>query len=510
MSKRLENTKYNIFSGIIGQFIKIGTKFSIRTVIIYYFGAAYLGLDGLFMNVISMLSLAEMGIGDAVCFALYKPLADKDEESISAYMRFYKMVYQVIGVVVLCAGLILIPFLEHIVNLDKALDINYKWMYVLFLFNSVLSYWFGAYRQVLLIADQKMYEINKVNMCQMIIQSVLQIMALILLNNYYIYIIIMLLSNLVKNIYLFFKIGRLYPVVSSKSRIFLSKKNQKSLAKNVYALLITKISTTVYTSSDNLVISAFVGTIIVGYYSNYSYIVSAVTGFISIIFSSVTAGIGNVNANSDPKTLHNVFKKMLLVNHWIYGLCFVCLWQLLTPFVRLWTGNSAYVLADLQIILIVLMFLIPGLNHTCTVFRAACGLFWQTRYRTIVTALINVIVSIVLARHIGLSGVFIGTILAYLLTTFVVDPKVLYREIFHLPCIEFYVWFFQSLLSTIIVAVFCRGLCLLITLEGFGGILYQLIICLIVYNGTFYLLYHNDTRFQYFWIIMKKGIKRNV
>lgn len=507
MAKRLENTKHNIFSGIIGQMLKIVTKFSIRTVVIYYFGAAYLGLDGLFMNVIAMLSLAEMGIGDAICFALYKPLADQDASSINAYMRFYKIVYLIIGTVVLCIGIFLIPLLGYIVNFDASIKINYHLVYILFLLNSVSTYWFGSYRQVLLIADQRMYEINRVNNFQVIIQFLMQIAVLSLLKNYYLYVAVMIVSNIAKNLFLFYDIGQKYPFINSESYIPLSKEKRTALAKNVYALSITKISSTIYTSSDNLVISIFIGTIIVGYYSNYSYIVSAITGLISIIFSSVTASIGNVNASLDSETLHEVFKKMLLINQWIYGYCFVCLWQLLTPFVRIWTGSDEYVLTELQVTFIVLMFLITGLNHTCTIFRAACGLFWQTRYRTIATALINVVLSVFLAIRIGLSGVFLGTIISYLVTTFIVDPRVLYHEIFHLSKSEFYIWFIKSLLSILIISVLCRTICSLIPLYGISGLIIQLAICTVVFNAIFVLMFWKDDRFLYFReIIARRGL----
>lgn len=501
---RLENTKNNFFSGIVGQFIKIGAKFSLRTAIIYYFGAVYLGLDGLFINVISILSLAELGIGDAICYALYKPIEQQNYSSIGSYMNFYKNVYRIIGLVILILGLGMLPFIDNIVNITEDIDVNYSLIYILFLLNAVSSYLFGAYKQVIFIADQKSYVINNVANIQLIIQSLAQLIALVIIEDYYIYLGIMPVSNLLKNIVLSIKADEYYPFLKDANPKKLPNEKLKELAKNVYALAVTKISTTIYISSDNLVISTFIGTVIVGYYTNYAYIVTAISGIISILFSSVTASIGSVNAEDDSEKTHDVFLKMLMINQWIYGLCFVCLWQLLTPFVRLWTGDESFLLSNEQVILIVLMFLIPGLHHTCTIFRAACGLFWQTRYRTLATAILNVLISIILARLIGLSGIFLGTIISYLLTTFIVDPKVIYKYVFMKSVTEFYIWYLKSFLSIIAIAVVINFINLAININIILDLGIKLIVCIVVYNALFVLLYRNNKYFQYLYCVIRR------
>lgn len=507
---RIKNSQRNIVYGFIGQFIKIFVKFALRTIVIYILGAVYLGLDGLFLNVISILSLAELGIGDAVCFALYKPITENDNEKINAYMLFYKRVYMIIGFVILILGCTLLPFLDCFVNFDYEVDVNYYLIYILFLINSVSSYWFGAYRQVLFIANQQSYIINKANNMIIIVNAVAQTAVLIVFKNYYFYLLVMILTGIMKNILLYTMSNKMFEYINTKPNTKLEKNEKKELLKNVYALTLTKISSTIYTSSDNLIISTFVGTVIVGYYSNYSYIVAAVTGFISILFSSVVAGVGNINAEHDEKHMHTVFKRLLFINFWIYGFCFICFWQLMSPFVNIWAG-SEYVLSDQTVFVISLMFLIPGLNHTCTIYRAACGLFWQTRYRTMLTAIINIVTSVLLVGKLGLTGVFLGTIISYLLTTFIVDPAVLYREIFKISQKEFYCWYIKSLIIIIGTGIITKGLCNCIMADGIWGFAIQAAVCALFPNAVFCLLFRKDENFSYYRSVLKntiQGLKR--
>lgn len=502
---RMKNSQRNIVYGFIGQFIKIFMKFIFRTIIIYMLGAEYLGLEGLFLNVISILSLVELGIGDAVCFALFKPIVNEDKEKINAYMLFYKKVYLIISFIILFLGSALIPFLKYLVNFDYEIEANYYLIYIMFFANSVLSYWFGAYRQVLLTANQQSYVINKVNNIILILNTILQLLVLVFLKSYYLYLLVMIVTGIIKNIMLFNITEKYFPYINKGKRQVLEKKEKKDFIKNIYAIALTKISNTIYTSSDNLIISAFIGTILVGYYSNYSYIITSVTGFISILFSSVIAGLGNINAEQNYNYMYIVFKRMCFINFWIYGFCFICFWQLLSPFIRLWVGNE-YLLSEQTVLVIVLMFLIPGLNQTCTIYSISCGLFWQTRYRTLVTAIVNIVVSIILVQKLGLVGIFLGTIISYLSTTLLVDPSIIYKEIFKKNVKEFYIWYIRSFFFIILTGSIVKILCSFILITGIQGFIIQIMICVLVSNIIFYLLYRNDENLDYYKIIIKNMI----
>ena len=200
--------------------------------------------------------------------------------------------------------------------------------------------------------------------------------------------------------------------------------------------------------------------------------------------------------------MYVVFKRMCFINFWIYGFCFICFWQLLSPFIRIWAG-AEYILPEQTVFVIVLMFLIPGLNHTCTIYRAACGLFWQTRYRTLITAVINIIVSVLLVRQLGLMGVFLGTIISYLLTTFLVDPSVIYKEVFKNSSKEFYLWYIKSFFIILLTGSIVKLLCSFIIISGIIGFIIQMLVCVLVSNTIFYVLYKNDENLNYYKNIFK-------
>ena len=334
-TSRIENSKKNIGFGLIGKVVQILFKFLLRTTIIYYFGAVYLGLDGLFLNIISVLSIAELGIGNAICFALYKPLAEGNHSKIYTYMLFYKKVYYILGVLILSLGLMVIPVLKYIVNFDYSVSVNYYAIYILFLFHAVSSYWFGAYLQVLYIADMKEYRVNNIKNIIFMAMVVMQIAVIIITHNYYLNLMVVIAGNISTNLWIAQSARKDYADILKLKTASMTSGDKQQLKRNIFALTVAKISTVIYTSSDNILISIFIGTLIVGHYSNYAYVVSAVSGLIAILFSGLLAGVGNANAIESPQKMDQIFQQMLLVNFWVYGLCFICLHQLLQEFIYL-------------------------------------------------------------------------------------------------------------------------------------------------------------------------------
>lgn len=507
MKSRIERSKKNIVFGLLGKIVQLFFKFLLRTTIIYGLGAVYLGLDGLFANIIMVLSIAELGIGNAICFALYRPFAEQNEKKIAAYMNLYKKIFAILGIVILILGLILIPALGNIVNFDKAVAVNYYGIYILFLFNTVVTYWFASYKQVLFIADQKAYVVDNIKNSVYMVTVIMQILGLILFRSYYSYLVLMILGNVATNIAISAFADREYSFIKKYKEERLEGEDKADLKKNVFALALTKVSSVIYTSSDNIVISIFISTVTVGYYSNYSYIVSAVTGIISIIFSGLLSSVGNANIGESAKKMETIFKRMLFVNFWIYGVIFTCLMQLFQDFISLWAGKE-YLLGNTVVYFIGLLFLIPGLNHTCTIYKDACGLFWQTRYRTIATATINIIISVILVGKIGLIGVFLGTIVSYFLTTFLKDPIIIYKEVLMTTPKKFYLWY----ASSFIIINFVNGLiglCLKNLLaDTYIMLSIKAIVCFTIVNIIYFLLCRKTEEFQYFKELLKNEITK--
>ncbi len=505
---RIENSKRNIVFGLLGRIVQLVFKFIIRTIIIYYLGAVYLGLDGLFLNVITILSIAELGIGNAICFELYKPFSENNNEKIAAYMHWYKRVYAVLGFIVLIMGGICVPVLKYIVQFDNSIEISYYVIYLMFLLNTVFSYWFGAYYQVLFTADQRDYVVNNTKNILYVVMALAQIIVIVLTKNYYLYLLIMIVCNMITNLAIASLAKREYPVIiKAENYNMLDAAEITSLKKNVFALSLTKLSSVIYTSSDNIIISAFIGTIMVGYYSNYAYIVSAVSGIIAIIFSSLLASIGNANATESADKMHLIFKRMLYMNSIIYGMCFVFFMQLFQDFIYLWAGES-FLLDDITVFMIGLLFLLPGLNHTCTLFKDACGLFWETRYRTVATAFVNIILSILFVPKFGLSGIFAATIMAYFLTVFIVDPQLIQRKILKTSSKEFYIWYLKAAITAVLINFIINRLLQKMQVTSWMVFGLKALLVGLLSGFLYYMMTCRTKEFSFYKEMVKNGIRK--
>jgi len=504
---RIENSKKNMLFSLISTLFTMVLTFANRTIFIYTLGLNYLGLNGLFTNVLSFLSIAELGIGNAISFSLYKPLATKDDIKIVSYLNLFRISYKIIGIVITIIGLCLIPFLDVFVNLDELVSINYTAIYLLFLLNTVLPYFFFSYKSSLLYADQKSYIVSKIDLMCNSTSIVVQFLALLIFNNYYLYLLVGIFAVTIKNYILAHKVDKAYPIVCDKNFIKLTKDEKKLLAKNVFSLSLTKISGIIYSSTDNIIISTFINTVTVGLYSNYTMIVNMIKSIIASLFNSLTASVGNLNAEENKEHLYLVFKRLNFINFWVYGYLFVCLNNLINVFISVWVGEFA--LFNTRVVLLIsLMFLIPGLNNVINIYKDACGLYWQTKYRALATAIVNLVLSLILVRYIGIEGVFLGTIIAYLTTIYVKDPIVVYKECFKKSVSSYY----GKLCLRVMILLFLNIICGMIVdylsryLNNISLFLTTGIILTLLINIVFFLIYHKTSEFKYFSKVIKKMI----
>lgn len=428
---RVVKSQYNLIFTLIYNIVVTILGFVTRSIFIHSLGADYLGLNGLFTNVLSLLSLAELGVGSAITFSLYKPIANKDNEKIKSLMGLYKRAYQLIGAVILFLGLMLIPVLKYIVNFNAGVDINYYLIYLMFLFNTVVSYWFFAYRSVIIYANQEGYVLTKVETIFSLIRYILQFVILLIFKNYYLYLGIPIIAEIIKNIIVSRIAGKRYPIINEKNVKPLEKQEVRGIFQNVFALSLFKISGVVYGATDNIIISTCLSTAVVGIVSNFTMIIQIVTNYVNMVFQSMTASVGNLNASETDTYKYVVFKRLTLLNFWIYAYCAICLGCFLNPCIKVWLGEQ-YCLKESTVILLALVFLIPGLNNVVNIYKDACGLFKEVQIRALATAIVNLVVSIALVQVIGLNGVYIGTIVAYISTIYMVDCRVVFNKIFHL------------------------------------------------------------------------------
>lgn len=478
MANRVNNSSKNIATGILGQFLYVLFQFLGRTIFIHVLSTEYLGLNGLFSNILSVLSLTEMGFGTALLYSLYKPLNDHDEKTICQLMQLFKRVYQVVAAVILMFGLLLIPFLPYLIQ-DIPDFPNLTLYYILYLINTVSSYLF-IYKRSIIEANQQSYITNIYQKAISILQAILQIIFLLITRNYTIYLIWMILANIVTNILLSKKADKLFPYLRERIKEPLSKKEVHAIVKNTYALFLHRIGGVVVNSTDNLVISKFIGLVSVGFYSNYLLITTNISNFTSLIFNSVTASLGNLSVSQDKDRVYDIFNELLFMAFWIYGFCAVAMFLLFNPFIQLWIGDGYCFSANI-VFVIVVNFYLNGTRILMRVFRDAFGLFWYFRYKSIFEALVNLLFSLVLVCKIGLIGVLIGTTISTMTVAFWIEPYVLYKHVFHKGTIGYFIKYGEYCL---ILSVTGAILYFFVSLmpEGFVGFVMKVIIVCVGFN----------------------------
>ena len=421
---RLKNSIKNIISGVIAQMLILLFSFFTRTVFIKILGTTYLGLGSLFSNIMGLFSLAELGVGQAITFALYKAIADKNQDKIINLMKLYKKIYEGIFLLIITLGFSSYFLLDKILKESKELE-NVKIIYIIFVLNSAFSYLY-IYRNSYIIANQKSYIISKVNYSFVIGTNIIQIIVLYYLKNYIIYLLIQTMSTIFQNIYISKICLKLYPFLNNTPSKKIDSIEKKEIFSNIKSLIFYKVGTLALNSTDNILISMYAGLNIVGIYGNYSLIVTSLGGLLSVIFNSMTASIGNLVVKEKIEKKIEIFKIINFMSFWIYSVSSIMLYILLNDFIKIWIGNQ-YLLSNLTIIVIVTNFYISGMLFPTFTYRQTLGLFKYGKFRPIISAMINLFISIILGKKIGLVGILLGTAITRLLTNVWYDPYIIFK-----------------------------------------------------------------------------------
>ena len=400
---RTENSIINSAMSIVTQVLTVVLNFAVKTVFIKMLNDEYLGVNGLFTNIITMLSLADLGIGIAIPYSLYKPLAKKDEHKINVLMNFYKKVYTIIGIAVLLIGLSLTPFLGLIIkDIPKNVP-HLSLIYILFVIHSASSYFF-VYKKFLIDSDQKGYITSRIIFTFSTLLSIIQIILLVTTKNYILFLLSSIILVIIQNIYISSKANKLYPFIKNKTDEKLEKEDMEGIKKNVSSLFIYKVGTVIMNGTDNIIISKFIGLIIVGFYSNNVLIINSITNVLNQIINAITSSIGNLVVTTNKKRSKEVYDNLNFANFWLYALFGVCIIVLINPFINIWIGKK-YVMGFSIVFLLVLNFYVLGMQSVTNSFRNAYGLFWIAKYRPIIMVIINIVISVVLVQFIGIAGV---------------------------------------------------------------------------------------------------------
>lgn len=497
---RVKSSIKNITTGLVGQMLMLFTNFISRTVFINILGSTYLGVSGLFGNILSLLSLAELGVGQAITFSLYKPIAENDKEKISALMEIYKKIYRYIFVFVVVVGLSLAPFLRFIIkDFDKIPHITI--IYILYVINSASSYLF-VYRNTLITASQKNYIVHIISYIFTILMMILQIVGLVVFRNYFVYLIVQICMVIGQNIATAIVTGKIFPELKIKNPPKLEPEEKKRLTKNIKSLMIYKVGTLALNSTDNILISAFVGIVKVGLYSNYNLICSSITGFLSTIFSNLTASIGNLNAVETNEKKIDMFNIINLATFWLYGVCSICIFCVANPFITAWIGEE-YLLSYRELFVIVLNVYVAGMLFAPFNYRQTMGLFVYGKMRPVISAVINLGASIILGNWYGLEGILWGTIIARVTTNVWFDPYIVFKKGIQSSPKNYFIDYLIKIVILFVTGTVCFMATIFIPNYGIVSVLVKAFISFVIVNCVFLFIYARSNEINYLKTVIK-------
>ena len=498
---RSENSFKNIGASLLMTVINIALGFITQKIFAHQLGTINLGLNGLFTNIISVLSIADLGIGTAIVFNMYRPISQNNIEKIKTLMSLYKKSYRIIAGAVLILGILILPFLKVIIgsnNIDIIdSSINIYLLFSLYLFDTVFSYLL-TYKRSMLYANQKNYIINLIHTVCILFMYSLQIIILLIFKNFYLYLIVRIVCRLVENIIINIRTDKIYPFLRDKDIKKIDENTKIDISRRVKASIFHNIGGYIVLGTDNIIISLFIGIEMVGLYSNYLLIINALNNLIGQIFSSITASVGNLLIEKDYKKINNLCDNFNYINYWIYVIAGCMLCCCVQPFIMIWLGRD-YLLSTIVVVILAINFFAQGMRKTMQVFTEAGGICYENRFVPVVEALVNIVFSVLLAKLIGLPGVFIGTILSSLVLHFYSYPKYVYRNLLQR---NFTDYIKQFAIKTAIFLMILFSCIFIIKFISFNNIFINLIVnALVSFSislGALYFLYRKSDSYRYF------------
>ncbi|MCM1263711.1 MAG: hypothetical protein NC313_13450 [Butyrivibrio sp.] len=510
---RFNKSMLNLISSWFGQiFLMFVTLFS-RRVFLETLGEEYLGISGLFSNVLSILSLAELGIGSAINYSLYKPLAQNDIATIKSLMGFYKKVYKVIGTAVIGLGIGIIPLLGHIVSEISEYEYIYIY-YILFVLNTAVSY-FYSYKSTLIIANQEkiIYSVN--HYFWLVILNIIQIIVLRVFRNYMIYLVLQVIFTLVEN----FSIAKIadirFPYLRDDNIQPINKITLAKIKKDTVAATLDKIGSVMVTATDNIIMSSYISIAVTGLYSSYAYVISSVGSIFRQIFLALQASVGDYGVTVETGKRESIFDIVSYVGFIFCSFATVCLLYLLTPFVRIWLGER-YILDTRSVVLIVIVFYLSGIRQSQLVFIQALGLFWQHRYKAVIEGMINLIISIIGVNVMGFNGIFLGTLVSSFVAGFIIEPYVLYKYGLEDKTYKFVIKQikYSSTLLIIVGVISCANKVLQLKIASLGEMFIEFFVCAIICFIVNIFIWRNTVEYKSCkgyvvrWVVSKKYSKK--
>lgn len=507
---RTKQAAKNIFFGYISNFIIVIMGFLQRTVFIMVLDATLLGVNGLYTSILSVLSMAELGIGTALNYSLYKPVANRDYEKIKSYMCLYKKAYLAIAGVIAGIGLVLVPFLPYLIKEhSNVTDRELIVYYLIFLFNTVSTY-FVAYKYSLINAEQKDYIQTNITTITKIVTVLAQIVVLFLTKSFLAFLLIQAAVELVQKVVVSFYFKKLYPYLQDKKVEKLKKEETDTVITKTKALMMHKIGDVARLSTDNIIITYFINVGLVGIVDNYNLVITYAGNFINVIFNSVISGFGNLVATESKEKQYSIFKVYRFFACWLYGFAAVGFWLLLTPLVgSLWL-DERWILGQGILTLILVDFYLKGGRVVLINFKIASGLFEQDRYLPLIQGIVNLVLSIIGVKWIGLAGIYVGTVVSGVMAN-LIRPVIIYRNSFAKSAWAYFgdsCKYIGTILGILAALLPIRSLVL--TQINFFTFILMAVIVSVLYNLVFFVIFRKTEEFAYLWgLVERKVLRRN-
>ena len=436
-NSRTKNTLMNTSFAILARIVSMVLGFIQKTIFIRTLGMSYTGVSGLFTDILTMLSLAELGIGSAIAYSLYKPIANEDYKRIAQLVNFFRKAYHAIALIVFSIGLALVPAIPYIVKDVPDIKERIQVIFILYIINSAASYLL-VYKNTLLVAAQKQYIVSTVQMVFTGIGITVECILLLVFKNYLLYLIIQIIVSLCQNITINIIANHIFPQLKAFRKETISSEDRKILFRDVRALLMYKIANVILGGTDSTIISAGLGTQQVGIAGSYNTLKGYLLSYIAQFYNSLNPSLGNLVATENKERQYSFFNSLLFGTFWIASVCSICLYTVLNPFIYIWLGHDEWLLPQAAVAINVFEFYLSILMHPIGAIRQANGLFVQTKYVAIIKAVVNLAVSVALVKPLGIMGVWIGTVVSYFSCQLWYEPLIVYHQVFQRSVKEYY------------------------------------------------------------------------
>lgn len=477
--ERSKNSMRNILFGVGGQILNIIMSFAMRLVFTRTLGEVYLGVNGTFTNVLMVFSLADLGVGTAIIYALYKPVATGDRHKVQMLMKMYGRAYRIIGLVIIGLGLATTPFVHLLVKADQQVA-DLELIFLLFVVNTASTYFF-AYKGTLITAHQKNYIVTNVVYGTSVLCYAAQIAIMLLTHNYILTLSIQVGTNILQNLITRAIANRMYPYIRKSTPDELPRAEKQGIYRNMRSLVFYRAGQVVINGTDSILISAMIGVAEAGFYSNYVLITTTIKNLLQQVFKAITASVGNLAALESDEKKYSVYNAIYFGNFWMFGFCTVCLWVLFNPFIELFFG--AHMLLDPWVVFwVVLNFYLVGMRNVNITFRDTMGVFREGRFVPIIAAVLNIGISILLAPIFGLAGIFMGTTISTAISLLWMEPWILHRYGFKRSVWPYFGKYFLYLATTAAATVLTQLASSVFAVNSALTFLGRLALCLVIPN----------------------------